>query len=103
MFTAMSIFNWICWIRPNNIPLNQVFGVASGLGLSVITFDWTQIIWVGNPLMIPWWAAIQSFLGFATFYWILMPILYYTNVSDTAFRYAPPTDWRSHGTLPTSP
>ncbi|THG97839.1 hypothetical protein EW026_g4252 [Hermanssonia centrifuga] len=79
LFTALSIFNWVCWIRPNNIPLNQVFGVATGMGLSVITFDWTQITWVGNPLMIPWWAAIQTFGGFALFYWIILPALYYTD------------------------
>ena len=80
VFTGLSIFSWICWIRPDNIPLNQVFGVASGLGLSVVTFDWTQITWVGNPLMVPWWAAIQTFAGFVLFYWIILPALYYTNV-----------------------
>lgn len=79
LFTALSVFNWICWIQPNNIPLNQVFGVATGMGLSVITFDWTQITWVTNPLMVPWWAAIQTFVGFVIFYWIIMPALYYTN------------------------
>lgn len=83
IFTGLSIFSWICWIRPDNIPLNQVFGVASGLGLSVVTFDWTQITWVGNPLMVPWWAAIQTFTGFVLFYWIILPVLYYTNVSTS--------------------
>ena len=77
----MSIFSWVCWIRPNNIPLNQVFGVATGMGMSWITFDWTQITWAGNPLMIPWWAAIQSFGGFVFWYWIILPALYYTDVS----------------------
>lgn len=55
------------------------------MGLSVITFDWTQITWVGNPLMIPWWAAIQTFGGFVLFYWIIMPALYYTDVRIFCF------------------
>ena len=87
LFQALSMFSWICWIGPNNIPLNQVFGVASGLGMSVLTFDWTVISWVGNPFMIPWWAEVHIFAGFVIFYWILTPILYYTNVSPP---YLPP-------------
>jgi hypothetical protein len=80
LFTGLSIFSWICWIAPNNIPVNQVFGVASGMGLFPVTFDWTQITWVTNPLMIPWWSAAQTFIGFMIFYWIILPALYYTNV-----------------------
>ncbi|KAI0292769.1 OPT oligopeptide transporter protein-domain-containing protein [Russula brevipes] len=79
LFQALSMFSWICWIAPNNVPLNQVFGVASGLGMSILTFDWTVISWIGSPFMIPWWAEVHIFAGFVLFYWILTPILYYTN------------------------
>ena len=85
IFTALSLFSWVCWIAPNNVPVNQLFGVASGLGMSVLTFDWTQISWIGSPLMVPWWAEVHVFFGFVLFYWILTPILYYTNVSDCFF------------------
>ncbi|KAI0795128.1 OPT oligopeptide transporter [Abortiporus biennis] len=84
LFTALSIFSWICWIAPNNIPINQVFGVYSGLGLSTITFDWTQITWTTSPLITPWWAQVHTFFGFVCFYWILAPALYYTNVWNLA-------------------
>jgi hypothetical protein len=30
---------------------------------------------------VPWWAEVQVFLGFIMFYWIMVPVLYYTNVS----------------------
>ncbi|TFY75549.1 hypothetical protein EWM64_g8464 [Hericium alpestre] len=79
LFQALSVFSWVCWIAPNNIPLNQLFGVENGLGMSIITFDWSRITWVGSPLMIPWWAEVHIFVGFVIFYWILTPILYYTN------------------------
>ncbi|KAK1235811.1 hypothetical protein PQX77_000945 [Marasmius sp. AFHP31] len=85
LFRALSIFSFICWAAPNNVPVNQLFGVASGLGMSFITFDWTQIIWIGSPLMVPWWAQVHVFLGFVLFYWILTPILYYTNSWDLAY------------------
>ncbi|KAH9963637.1 oligopeptide transporter [Russula dissimulans] len=79
LFQALSIFSWICWIAPNNVALNQVFGVSSGLGMSVLTFGWTEISWIGSPFWVPWWAEVQIFASFVIFYWILTPILYYTN------------------------
>ena len=90
------MFSFICWAAPNNVPVNQLFGVYSGLGMSVLTFDWTQISWIGSPLMgmsshepsvcgtdspaVPWWAQVHVFLGFVLFFWILTPALYYSNV-----------------------
>lgn len=49
------------------------------MGMSFLTFDWSQISWIGSPLMVPWWAELHIFVGFAIFYWVLVPILYYTN------------------------
>ena len=51
LFEALSVFSFICWAAPNNVPVNQLFGVRTGLGMSVLTFDWTQISWIGSPLM----------------------------------------------------
>ncbi|KAH7926403.1 OPT oligopeptide transporter [Leucogyrophana mollusca] len=80
LFQALSYFSWVCWIVPNNIIINQLFGYQSGLGMSLITFDWAQINFVGNnPLATPWWVEVNVLAGFVIFYWILTPILYYTN------------------------
>jgi len=51
LFQALSVFSFICWATPKNVPVNQLFGVHSGLGMSVLTFDWSQISWIGSPLM----------------------------------------------------
>jgi hypothetical protein len=48
--------------------------------MGVLTFDWSQISWLGSPLMVPWWAEVHVFIGFVILYWIMLPILYYTNV-----------------------
>jgi hypothetical protein len=65
--------------------VNQLFGVISGLGMSGITFDWSQISYINSPLVTPWWAEVNIIVGFVFFYWILTPILYYTDVSFSLF------------------
>jgi OPT family oligopeptide transporter len=53
--------------------------------MSVLTFDWTQIAYIGSPMMVPWWAELHIFGGFILFYWIMVPIFYYTNVWNFAY------------------
>ncbi|TFK71414.1 OPT oligopeptide transporter [Pluteus cervinus] len=79
LFQALSYFSWVCWIAPNNVPVNQMFGYLHGMGMSLITFDWAQIAYIGSPLPTPWWAAANIFGGFVFFFWFLTPLLYYTN------------------------
>lgn len=85
LFQALSFFSWGCWIAPSNIIVNQLFGYRSGLGLSLITFDWNQITFIGSPLVTPWWAQANMMIGFVFFYWFLTPVLYYTNVWESQF------------------
>ena len=103
LFQALSIFSFICWAAPNNVVVNQLFGVHSGLGMSFLTFDWTQIAWVGSPLMFPWWAQLNTFIGFVSFVWILTPALYYTDVSNSPLSLHHCTHTNSLGIHPTSP
>ncbi|KAH7906357.1 OPT oligopeptide transporter protein-domain-containing protein [Hygrophoropsis aurantiaca] len=79
LFQALSYFSWVCWIFPDNVVVNQLFGYQSGLGMSLLTFDWVQISYIGSPLATPWWAEMNVLAGFVIFYWILTPVLYYTN------------------------
>lgn len=53
LFTALSVFNWVCWIAPNNIVVNQLFGYSTGLGMGFLTFDWSMISYIGSPLVVP--------------------------------------------------
>lgn len=52
LFTALSLFNWVCWIAPKNVVINSLFGVT-GLGMSMLTFDWSTISMIGSPLVTP--------------------------------------------------
>ncbi|KAK7687136.1 hypothetical protein QCA50_009639 [Cerrena zonata] len=85
IFQALSFFNWVCWIAPENIVINQLFGYSSGLGMSLITFDWSQIAYIGSPLATPWWAEANIAVGFVFFFWFLTPVLYYTNTWFSKF------------------
>ncbi|CAA7262484.1 unnamed protein product [Cyclocybe aegerita] len=80
LFQALSVFSWVCWIWPDNVKINQIFGYHSGLGFSLITLDWNQIAFIGSPLATPWWAEANVMIGFFVFYWFLTPLLYYNNV-----------------------
>jgi OPT oligopeptide transporter protein len=53
LFTALSMFNWICWIAPTNPTVNALFGTSSGLGLGILTFDWSMVSFIGSPLVTP--------------------------------------------------
>jgi len=66
LFSALSFFSFICWAAPSNVVVNQLFGVRSGLGMSVLTFDWTQISWVGSPLMGKHFSLRGTFFRFGT-------------------------------------
>jgi OPT family small oligopeptide transporter len=85
IFTALSVFSWACWIAPTNIKVNQLFGYSSGLGMGLITFDWSQIAYIGSPLATPWWAEANVAAGFLFFFWFVTPILYYTNTWFSEF------------------
>jgi hypothetical protein len=53
LWTGLSIFTWVCWIAPNNVVVNQLFGGLTGLGMSTLTFDWSMIAFIGSPLVTP--------------------------------------------------
>jgi OPT oligopeptide transporter protein len=77
IFTALSYFSWVCWIVPDNVKINQLFGVVHGLGMGVVTFDWGQITAFNvSPLLSPWWFAANAGFSIIFFYWFLLPVLY---------------------------
>ncbi|KAI0344144.1 glutathione transporter [Trametopsis cervina] len=81
LFTALSFFSWACWIAPTNPTVNTLFGSATGLGMTLLTFDWSQIsiISAASPLISPWWAEINLYVSFVFFAWIIAPALYFSN------------------------
>ncbi|KAJ7727926.1 OPT oligopeptide transporter protein-domain-containing protein [Mycena metata] len=85
LFTALSFFNWICWLAPTNVTVNALFGASSGLGMSIVSFDWAMISFIGSPLATPWWSTANVIASVIFCFWIITPIIYFKNIFFTAF------------------
>lgn len=53
LFTALSVFSWVCWIHPQDKMINALFGYTNGLGMGLLTFDWSMIAYTSSPLVTP--------------------------------------------------
>ncbi|KAK9378542.1 OPT oligopeptide transporter protein-domain-containing protein [Kockiozyma suomiensis] len=63
LFNALSVFNWITWISPQNKVLAIITGSGLGLGFNPITtFDWSVISY-SKPLVVPFFATVNRFFG----------------------------------------
>ncbi|OCL08189.1 OPT-domain-containing protein [Glonium stellatum] len=85
LMPALSYFSVITWFAPKNVVVANLFGIASGLGLFPLTFDWSQIAYIGSPLVVPFWAALNIVGGLVIVMWIMAPIMYYSNVMFSAY------------------
>ena len=85
LFPALSYFSIVTWFWPKNVVVANLFGVASGLGLFPVTFDWAQIAYIGSPLLTPFWAAMNVVGGLVLVMWIIAPIAYYNNVFFSSY------------------
>ncbi|KAL3456041.1 OPT oligopeptide transporter protein-domain-containing protein [Aspergillus heterothallicus] len=85
IFPALSNFNFPCWINPDSRVVNQIFGMKTGMGLLPITLDWSQISYVGSPLLVPSWAVFNVFGGLVFWIWIVAVACYYSNIWNTGY------------------
>ncbi|KAF2761295.1 OPT-domain-containing protein [Pseudovirgaria hyperparasitica] len=85
LFPALSYFSVVTWFAPKNVVVANFFGIASGLGIFPLTFDWSQIAYIGSPLAVPFWAALNIVAGLIVVMWIVAPILYYSNVMYSSY------------------
>ncbi|TVY84258.1 Glutathione transporter, partial [Lachnellula suecica] len=85
LFPALSYFSVVTWFFPKNVVVANLFGVASGLGLFPVTFDWAQIAYIGSPLLTPFWAAMNVVGGLVIVMWIIAPIAYYKNIFFSSY------------------
>ncbi|KAK9366312.1 OPT oligopeptide transporter protein-domain-containing protein [Lipomyces kononenkoae] len=86
VFNALSTFNWLTWIAPNNYNLAAITGSVLGLGLSPITtFDWNviNITWV-PPLALPFYSLFNQYIGMLISFFIIIAVNW-TNYKWTAY------------------
>ncbi|KAK8146605.1 hypothetical protein G3M48_002896 [Beauveria asiatica] len=85
IFQGLAYFSWMTWIAPDNAKLSVITGGLKGLGLNPLpTFDWNIVIYLWDPLMLPFFSIANNFGGMA----ITMPVIaamYYSNVWGAAY------------------
>ena len=85
IFGALSTFNWIAWIAPNNFTLTAITGIKKGLGINPLpTFDWNIVTHYVEPLIVPFRVTINTFVG-AVLGGITIVGLYWTNAFNTGY------------------
>ncbi|KAK3306214.1 OPT oligopeptide transporter protein-domain-containing protein [Chaetomium strumarium] len=86
LFTALSTFNWMTWIAPENLTLAILTGSSLGLGLfnPVTTFDWNVATSSYAALAQPFFATCTMWCG-AVLGGAVILAIYYANVSHTAY------------------
>ncbi|CCE77999.1 Piso0_000609 [Millerozyma farinosa CBS 7064] len=85
LFTALSTFNWLTWIKPDNFNLATITGGSSGLGFNPIpTFDWNVINAVVYPLVYPFFNVLNNFAGAIIGFFVIAGV-YYTNMYWSAY------------------
>lgn len=85
LFTALSAFGWMAWIKPDNFNLAVITGFSSGMGLNPIsTFDWNVAETIVTPLAIPFYVTMNVFIGMIVGF-IGIVAVYYTNTKWSAY------------------
>ncbi|KAK1573419.1 OPT oligopeptide transporter protein-domain-containing protein [Colletotrichum navitas] len=79
-FNIKEHASYICLLTlVDNVVVNNLFGMSTGLAYLPITFDWSQIAYNGSPLVVPFWAQANVFAGWVVIFALITPMLYYTN------------------------
>ncbi|RAH49978.1 OPT oligopeptide transporter family [Aspergillus brunneoviolaceus CBS 621.78] len=86
IFQALSYFNWINWISPENVKLAIITGTINGMALNPFpTFDWNIVYGLYDPIIYPFYSLLNNVVGMAiASFFIIVPI-YFTNVWKTAY------------------
>ncbi|TXT10851.1 hypothetical protein VHUM_02356 [Vanrija humicola] len=84
IFGALSQFNWMAWIAPNNVAYTAIvsMGFSSGLGLNPWpTFDWN---WLGMYPDTPLFAAANLMLGMLIAFFMIVG-WWFSNTWNTGY------------------
>lgn len=81
MFGMLTTLSWVCWAWPHSVLANQLGSGLSGIGLGAVSLDWAGIsAYLGSPLVLPFFAAMNIFVGFIVVMIIVTPATYFSNV-----------------------
>ncbi|EER34193.1 hypothetical protein CTRG_03011 [Candida tropicalis MYA-3404] len=85
LFQALSYFNWMTWIKPDNLNLAVITGSLGGLGLNPIpTFDWNYFSSMLQPLQVPFYNPVNNIIGMMFGFFCIIGV-WYSNYKWTGY------------------
>ncbi|EMG48784.1 hypothetical protein G210_0600 [Candida maltosa Xu316] len=85
LFQALSTFNWITWVKPDDLNTAAITGSIGGLGLNPLsTFDWNYFSSVLQPLEIPFYNTANNLIGMLLAFCCIVGV-WYSNHKWTGY------------------
>ncbi|KAI9228098.1 MAG: oligopeptide transporter OPT family [Piptocephalis tieghemiana] len=78
--TFLSTISLLCYMAPSSRVSHLLGSGTRGLGILSFSLDWNTIVsFLGSPLITPFWAQCNMFIGFILITWGLIPLGYFSN------------------------
>ncbi|KAI4375907.1 hypothetical protein MLD38_013723 [Melastoma candidum] len=78
LFSTLTNISWVCWVFSKSVTAQQIGSGMRGLGVGAITLDWTVVSsFLFSPLICPFFAIANIFVGYALIMYVVMPIAYW--------------------------
>ncbi|KAK1416045.1 hypothetical protein QVD17_31833 [Tagetes erecta] len=77
-FQTLQSISWVCWAFPNSVTAHQLGSGFTGLGIGAFSLDWATISsFLFSPLISPFFAIVNVFLGYFLIIYLVIPISYW--------------------------
>ena len=78
LFQTLTSISWVCWIFSKSVTAQQLGSGMRGLGLGAFTLDWSTVSsFLFSPLICPFFAIVNIFIGYVFFVYVATPISYW--------------------------
>ncbi|KAI3725622.1 hypothetical protein L1987_65413 [Smallanthus sonchifolius] len=78
LFPTLSNLSILCLVFSKSVTAQQIGSGMKGLGLLSFTVDWSVIAsYMGSPLVTPFFAIVNVYIGFVIVMYVLIPITYW--------------------------
>ncbi|XP_031383463.1 oligopeptide transporter 4-like [Punica granatum] len=78
LFTTLTSISWVCWVFSKSVTAQQLGSGTDGLGVGALTLDWSAVAsFLFSPLISPFFAILNVFVGYALLIWVVMPAMYW--------------------------
>ncbi|KAL0352608.1 UNVERIFIED_CONTAM: Oligopeptide transporter 4, partial [Sesamum calycinum] len=78
LFSTLSNLSLLCLMFPKSVTAQQIGSGMQGLGIASLTFDWSVVAsFLGSPLVTPFFAILNVFVGYFAVVYVMIPIAYW--------------------------